>query len=297
MCICGRYLHFHSGCVAKLWAGSWVFLSQVPPSSSGHWTYEAPSSPPRTESDNNGPLQRQRGVLSGRCLAEYQDKLSPFVNSETMQLSIAGGHTMSFSLTHKSCLTFWNKGTKGILCRFLSQSPCLLTNIVKTNLSNIVRLHLLCSHCVSAMCAYRDHWLQTAGSSQPSDISPNVNSINTHTWKEGWFTHHKLLYKRGWHALYCPRLFIAKRLQECCHCCRFIDVPALCCCGFACLLCGVMFIVFFFFFFQELLSHGRQDLRWLLSPACSPQLLLIVLSTGKHFKRPAACRCQRFSNP
>lgn len=62
------------------------------------------------------------------------------------------------SLTYKSCLTLSNKGTKAILCRFLSQPPCLLTNIVKTNLSNIMKLHLLCSYCVTAMCAYRDHW-------------------------------------------------------------------------------------------------------------------------------------------
>lgn len=50
-----------------------------------------------------------------------------------------------------------------------------------------------------------------------------------------------------------------------------------------------------FLFFQELLSHGRQDRSWLLSPARPPQLLLIVLSTGKHFKLPAACRCQGFN--
>lgn len=95
---CRWYLHFHSGCVAKLWAGSWVFLSQVPPSSSGHWTYEAPSSPPPTESDNNGPVERKRGVLSGRCLAEYQDQLSPSVNSDIMQRS--PGCTQCLSLWH-----------------------------------------------------------------------------------------------------------------------------------------------------------------------------------------------------
>lgn len=30
------YLHFHSGCVAELGAGSWVFLFPVPLSFSGH---------------------------------------------------------------------------------------------------------------------------------------------------------------------------------------------------------------------------------------------------------------------
>lgn len=113
-------------------------------------------------------------------------------------------HTQSFSLTHKSCLTLSNKGMKRILCQFLSQPPCLLTNIVKNNLSNIMQLHLLCSYCVFSMCAYRAHWWQTAELSHPFFISPNVNS------KEGWFTHHKLLNNRGRPALYCPKLFYCK---------------------------------------------------------------------------------------
>lgn len=265
MCICGWSLHFHSGCVAKLWAGSWVFLSQVPPSSSGHWTYEAPSSPPQTESDNNGPLERKRGVLSGRCLAEYQDQLSPSVNSETMQLSIAGVHTMSFPLTHKSCLTLSNKGTEGILRQFLSQPPCLLTNIVKPNLSNIMQLHLLWSYCVSAVC--------------------NVNSINTHTWKEGWFTHHKLRYKRGWHVLDCPRLFIAKRLQECCHCCSFTDISASRCYGFASLLCGRV---------SWLLLSFRSGIRGAPQPRqAGPELFAVTCSSSSaaahcHYHKPLA---------
>lgn len=41
------HLHFHSGCVAELGAGSWVFLSPVLPSSSGHWTCATPSFPPQ----------------------------------------------------------------------------------------------------------------------------------------------------------------------------------------------------------------------------------------------------------
>lgn len=100
MCNCGWYVRFRSGCAVTLWAGSWVFLSQAPPSSSGHWTYGAPSSPPQTESDNNGPLERKSRLVIGRCLEEYQDQLSPSVNSQTMWLSIAGVHT--------HCRSLWN---------------------------------------------------------------------------------------------------------------------------------------------------------------------------------------------
>lgn len=112
MCICKWYLHFHSGYVAKLWAGSWVFLSQVPPSSSGHWTYEAPSSPPQTESDNNGPLERKRRVLSGRCLAEYQHQLSPSVNIKTTRPWIASAHTVILFETQELVNSFEQRHEK-----------------------------------------------------------------------------------------------------------------------------------------------------------------------------------------
>lgn len=149
--------------------------------------------------------------------------------------------------------------------------------------------------CVCHVCIQRP--LVTV-SSHPSDISPNVNSINAQTWNECWFTNHKLLYERGWHAFYCPRLFIAKRLQECCHCCSFTDVSALCCCGFASPLCErVSWLLFSFLSGRELLSHGRQDLSWLPPPACPPQLLLIASSMGQHLSSlPAACRHQSFSD-
>lgn len=54
------YLHFHSGCVAELGAGSWVFLFPVPLSFSGHWTYGALSFPPQLESGNSAPCEDRR---------------------------------------------------------------------------------------------------------------------------------------------------------------------------------------------------------------------------------------------
>lgn len=184
MCICVWYLHFRSGCVAKLWAGSWVFPSQVPLSSSGHWTYGAPSSPPQIESDNNGPLERKRGLLIGCCPEEIPRPAESFCKQpDNAAIDCQCAHTLFLFDTHNLFISYEQRNARNPA--LVSSSTTMSAD--KHRKSQFVKHHAVVSFvfllCVHRVCMQRPPW-QMEVSSRPSNISPNVNSINAGV-KEG----------------------------------------------------------------------------------------------------------------